>query len=84
MRVGCVVCTDHFPLIYVDIVGFFRVWVIPEGATSAKEGSFVPATEAQWIEQGTRLLRSVLEASTMLPIGEDLGKLHMHLILHLV
>ncbi|MCB1136014.1 MAG: 4-alpha-glucanotransferase, partial [Chlamydiia bacterium] len=54
------------------IVGFFRLWGIEPGKTP-KEGVFVPSDPSQWIPQGKKILELMLETSTMLPIGEDLG-----------
>lgn len=54
------------------IVGFYRIWGIPLQA-SAKEGKFFPEDQRLWIPQGDEILRMMLEASPMLPIGEDLG-----------
>jgi 4-alpha-glucanotransferase len=54
------------------IVGFFRIWAIPKDAP-ANEGKFEPANESLWIPQGEGLLRMLLSASSLLPIGEDLG-----------
>lgn len=54
------------------IVGFFRIWAIPEGK-KAKEGFFLPADQAKWIPQGEKILHMMLHTSSMLPIGEDLG-----------
>ncbi len=54
------------------IVGFFRIWAIPEGKP-AKEGFFFPQDENLWIPQGEKILRMMLDSCEMLPIGEDLG-----------
>jgi len=54
------------------IVGFFRIWAIPLGKI-AKDGSFLPADQALWIPQGQKILQMMLDASKMVPIGEDLG-----------
>lgn len=67
------VATPLYDLYRVDhIVGLFRFWVIPEGA-SAKGGYFLPVKKEEWLAQGERILRLLLESSPMLPIGEDLG-----------
>lgn len=47
------------------VVGLFRMWAIPRGRKVA-EGSFIPAP-------GKKLLEMMLDASSMLPIAEDLG-----------
>lgn len=54
------------------VVGFSRIWSIPLGR-KAVEGSFSPSEKSQWIAQGRKILEMLLEASTMLPIAEDLG-----------
>jgi 4-alpha-glucanotransferase len=58
------------------VVGFFRIWTIPwckEGQRSGRDGVFVPADEATWGAHGEALLRMMLDATTMLPLAEDLG-----------
>ena len=64
----------HFYDIYrIDhIVGFFRIWAIPLQLTG-KHGKFIPEDKAQWIAQGEKIMKMMLENSSMLPIGEDLG-----------
>ena len=54
------------------VVGFFRMWAIPLGKP-AKEGSFVPAGEEQWIPHGKQLMEMMIKTAPILPIGEDLG-----------
>ncbi len=54
------------------IVGFFRIWAIPEGK-SAKDGYFLPKEVDRWIPRGEAILRMMLQCCPMLPIGEDLG-----------
>lgn len=54
------------------LVGFFRIWAIPEGK-KAVDGFFLPQDQSMWIPQGEKILSMMLEASNMLPIGEDLG-----------
>lgn len=54
------------------IVGFFRIWSIPNGR-SGKEGHYIPEDEALWIDHGQRIMLMMLDACEMLPIGEDLG-----------
>lgn len=67
------VATSFYHLYRIDhIVGFFRIWAIA-GQHSAKEGSFVPANEQEWIPAGEKVMRMMLAASPLLPIGEDLG-----------
>lgn len=54
------------------VVGFFRIWAIPLGK-KAREGSFIPQDERVWIDHGKKIMLMMLEASSMLPIAEDLG-----------
>lgn len=54
------------------IVGFFRIWAIPL-TLPAKLGHFDPLDKHEWIPQGEKIMRIMLERSSMLPIGEDLG-----------
>lgn len=54
------------------VVGFFRMWAIPLGK-QAKEGSFIPASENEWIPTGRKLMEMMLKTAPILPIGEDLG-----------
>jgi 4-alpha-glucanotransferase len=54
------------------IVGFFRIWAIPMNRP-ATEGFFLPKDSNLWIPQGEKILSMMLDSSTMLPIGEDLG-----------
>lgn len=54
------------------VVGFFRMWAIALGKP-AKEGSFIPADEQQWMRLGRKLMEMMLKAAPILPIGEDLG-----------
>lgn len=54
------------------VVGFFRIWAIPL-PLPAKLGHFIPSDKKEWIPQGEKIMRLMLENSSMLPIGEDLG-----------
>ncbi len=54
------------------IVGFYRIWAIPEGV-SAKFGHFEPDDSLKWVPQGSKIMNTLLETSPMIPIGEDLG-----------
>jgi 4-alpha-glucanotransferase len=67
---------SHYYHIYrIDhIVGFFRLWAIPPKC-SGKDGFFVPKDSSSWIPQGEKILKMMLETSSMLPIGEDLGSI---------
>ncbi len=59
---------DHF-------IGLFRLWTFPRIAdrSGKRVGVFDPPDEAVWEEQGRKILRAFLGASTMLPCAEDLG-----------
>ena len=54
------------------LVGFFRIWAIPEGK-KATDGFFFPQDQNLWIPQGEKIMRMMLANCSMLPIGEDLG-----------
>ncbi len=54
------------------IVGFFRIWAIPQGA-QGNQGRFIPEDKSQWIPHGEKIMYMMLDSSPMLPIGEDLG-----------
>jgi len=70
-RIRC--ASRYYHMYRIDhIVGFFRLWSIPL-TLSEKQGHFIPQDETTWIEQGQRILLKMLQASDMLPIGEDLG-----------
>ncbi len=55
------------------VVGFFRIWTIPSGERTGRNGWFEPWNEAVWGDHGRRVLRMMLDASRMLPLAEDLG-----------
>ena len=54
------------------VVGFFRIWGIEKGKKAA-EGSFFPPDQTLWAGQGTELLEMMIDATTLLPMSEDLG-----------
>lgn len=54
------------------IVGFFRIFAIPLGKT-AKAGNFIPKSSKKWRQRGEKILKIMLENTSMLPLGEDLG-----------
>ncbi len=54
------------------VVGFFRIWGIPE-EKKASEGYFVPADPSLWSTQGRQLLEMMIDSCSLLPIAEDLG-----------
>src|SRR6185369_5047915 len=41
---------------------------------SATEGKFLPENPSLWIPQGKEVLLKILNATSMLPIAEDLGE----------
>lgn len=55
------------------VVGFFRIWTVPAGERTGRNGRFVPGDEAVWGEHGRSILRMMLASSPMLPLAEDLG-----------
>ena len=64
----------YFDLYRMDhVVGFFRIWTIPAGERTGRNGAFVPADESTWGAHGRRILEMMLESSRMLPLAEDLG-----------
>lgn len=54
------------------IVGFFRIWAIPLGR-EGNEGHFIPEDDSLWTQHGEEIMQMMIETSSMLPIGEDLG-----------
>lgn len=64
----------YFHLYRLDhVVGFYRIWTIPEGAP-ALQGVYHPSDRQEQLDQGERIMRMMLDHSFLLPIGEDLGK----------
>ncbi len=65
--------SQYYDLYRLDhVVGFYRIWAIPPEKTG-KEGFFIPEEEKKWIGHGEKILRVLLLAASLLPIGEDLG-----------
>ncbi|MEC8307131.1 MAG: 4-alpha-glucanotransferase [Chlamydiota bacterium] len=54
------------------IAGLFRIWAIAHGE-SPRSGRYLPGDEEEATRRGRKLLRRLIEASPLLPIGEDLG-----------
>lgn len=54
------------------VVGFFRIWAIPQGKPG-KDGQFFPSNQQAWIDHGQKIMLMMLRNCSMLPIGEDLG-----------
>lgn len=65
---------EHFYDLYrLDhIVGFFHIWAIQRGGL-AIEGHYLPSQKEIYLKQGTHILSSLLQFTSMIPIGEDLG-----------
>ena len=64
---------EYFHIYRIDhILGFFRIWGIPNGETADK-GHFIPTEPGLMEAQGRKLLKTLISFSDMLPIGEDLG-----------
>lgn len=62
-----------FHLYRIDhIVGLFRLWGIPMGKKPL-EGYFIPEERHLWLQRGETQLKMLLQSSSMLPVGEDLG-----------
>lgn len=67
------VASRFYHLYRIDhIIGFFRIWAIPPGL-KGNQGHFIPEDRSTWIPKGKRVLQMMLDSSSMLPIGEDLG-----------
>lgn len=67
------IAEQFFHIYRIDhIVGLFRIWGIPKGE-KPYNGHFVPANPLLWIPQGREILEMMIDATTMLPVGEDLG-----------
>lgn len=64
---------QYFHIYRLDhILGFFRIWSIPDGKTPDR-GHFIPSQPDAMERQGRKLLKILIECSHMLPIGEDIG-----------
>lgn len=65
---------QYFDLYRIDhVVGFFRIWTLRNGAEDGRDGWFEPWDESTWGEHGRAILSMMLEATSMLPLAEDLG-----------
>lgn len=51
------------------ILGFFHIWSIPHSG----QAHYIPQDSTTALLQGEKILNALLNASNMLPIGEDLG-----------
>lgn len=64
----------YFSAYRIDhVLGFFRLWCIPEGKHSGRDGYYLPADAAEQLAQGKKILSVLRETSNMLPCAEDLG-----------
>ncbi len=67
----------YFDLFRVDhVIGVFRLYTIAlsePSETLGSNGRFDPADKSKWEEHGRRILRVMLDNTSMLPCGEDLG-----------
>jgi 4-alpha-glucanotransferase len=54
------------------VVGFFKLWLIPHGKKPI-DGAYHPRDFDDWMAQGTELMQMMVDATSMQPIGEDLG-----------
>lgn len=65
--------SEFFHLYRVDhIFGFYRLWAMGQDKPP-KEGFYFPQHPHEWVPQGEKILKMLVESTTMLPIGEDLG-----------
>lgn len=72
-RQRLIVADQLYDIYRIDhVVGFYRIWAIPKGLTG-KDGKFTPENPVEWIVNGEKIMRVMLEDHSMLPIGEDLG-----------
>lgn len=72
-RLRLKIASRYYHIYRIDhIVGFFRIWAMAPGQTG-KYGKFIPEHNYEWIPHGEKLMRMMLEAAPILPIGEDLG-----------
>lgn len=67
------IASQYYHMYRIDhIVGFYRIYAYPlKGLPS--EGAFYPADEKIWVDHGESILHQLQNATSMLPIGEDLG-----------
>ena len=64
---------EFYHLYRIDhVVGFYRIWACQPGE-KALYGKFIPENREEWIPQGEKILKMMLESTSMKPIGEDLG-----------
>lgn len=67
------VAEKFFHIYRIDhLVGFFRIWAIPIGKAPVK-GAFFSPNRKIWYFHAKERIEALIEASSMLPIGEDLG-----------
>ena len=67
------VAAELYHIYRVDhVVGFFRIWAIPKDE-EAIGGHFIPSDPRLWENLGREILSMMIDATTLLPIAEDLG-----------
>ncbi|MBL6975004.1 MAG: 4-alpha-glucanotransferase [Deltaproteobacteria bacterium] len=65
---------QYFDLYRIDhVVGFFRIWTLRNGAPDGRDGWFEPRDQSAWGHHGHAILSMMLDATSMLPLAEDLG-----------
>lgn len=77
LRQKLVYAQNFYDILRVDhVVGLFRIWSIPAAEPQENKGLngfFDPREEHLWGEHGKRILRFMLENTSMLLCAEDLG-----------
>jgi 4-alpha-glucanotransferase len=64
---------QYFHTYRIDhVVGFFKLWLIPHGKKPI-DGAYHPRDFDDWMALGTELMQMMIGATSMQPIGEDLG-----------
>jgi 4-alpha-glucanotransferase len=56
------------------VVGFFRIWAI-RLEDKADQGQYLPKDPHEWEPQGREILEMMINASSLLPMAEDLGNI---------
>lgn len=64
----------YFDALRIDhILGFFRIWEIPQGSPDASFGHYSPEDPRTWEIEGRKRLQSIFGDNSLLICGEDLG-----------
>lgn len=64
---------SFYHLFRIDhVVGLYRQWLIERGL-AASQGYYHPNNDELALEQGHKLLQSMMKSTSMVPIAEDLG-----------